>query len=224
MGRIHLRANKAVPHFAKATLLHRSPHSLTAEFALFDADGRAIAVISEARFRAVRLHRHRASRLHYLDYHLTAAPLRLPSEAETSIDLGGFNEAITHRQNEAASLRYNEEIEPLLDSLCNQFILEALTGLCDESGTLAESYVNSRADADPDSAALLRYMISVAAENRFLEFVADHGWRVNQNALQQEVCATDIWNTLVQEYPDYFYLIHLVGRVGLHLGELLGSG
>ena len=228
MGRIHLRTNKAVPAFAKATVLHRAPHSLNTEFTLFDADGIAIAIINDVRFRAVRLHREHAQHLHYLDYHLTAAPLTGVKECiESSVKMAlsemfsGTSEAIS---------RYSDEVEPLLDSLCHQFMLEALVTFIDDSGYLSERQVTEHGINQPKSAALLRTIITAALEHNMLTPVAslplalhEAGWQLNPHELQQAISATAIWNTLVQEYPDYFYLIHLTGRVGRQLARLLSG-
>ncbi|MDP2901743.1 MAG: SDR family NAD(P)-dependent oxidoreductase [Methylovulum sp.] len=259
MGRIHLRTNKAVPAFAKATVLHRAPHSLNTEFILFDADGVAIAVINDVRFRAVRLHRQHAQHLHFLDYHLTAAPLAgvsatapvprppfsggvaprapegIPSasmQSTTSFD-ATVKTALSEMMSGASEAihRYSDEVEPLLDSLCDQFMLEALITFADENGYLSDSHVNGHCVNHPTAAALLRTMIAVAVENKMLTAVADEtgagtqgkGWQLNPEGLQQDVPATAIWNTLVQEYPDYFYPIHLTGRVGMQLARLLSG-
>jgi acyl transferase domain-containing protein/NADPH:quinone reductase-like Zn-dependent oxidoreductase/acyl carrier protein len=222
MGRIHLRADKSVPHLLKATLLHRSPHSLNAEFTLYDADGLAIAAISDTRFRAVRLHRLHAQHLHYLDYHLTAAPLPAAATGPASLEslYASLQDAVTQTHDKELIARYTEEVEPLLDSLCGQFILEAFRTIADETGFIPESYIDENSEARPKASALAR-IIPIAVENQTLEVVEGRGWQLNQNDPQQDVSATAIWNTLVQEYPDYFYPIHLAGRIGMHIGKLL---
>jgi len=223
LGRINLRTSKAIPHTAKATLLHRSPHSLNAEFALYDSDGNTIAVLNNVRFRAVRLHRQHAQHLHYLDYHLTAAPLGARLTPDRNRLHSALSDAIRQAQQENAGLRYSEEVEPLLDSLCAQFVMEALRDLSDSAGFIPESFVNTLCQTNPKSAALLRSTLSVAVENQGLTIVNGEGWRINQEALAQDVGATAIWNTLVQEYPDYFYPIHLSGRIGINLAKLING-
>ncbi|TAL48317.1 MAG: acyltransferase domain-containing protein, partial [Methylovulum sp.] len=334
IGRIHLRSNKALPVCAQATVLHRAPHSLNAEFILYDADGLAIAVVNDVRFRAVRLHRQHAQHLYYLDYHLTAAPLpglnaafEVPvqvildnmaigapsdsmlsgaqavaddcmdaggratqgADADDCMDAGGratqgavaddcmdagdratqgavaddcmdagdratqgavaddcmdAGGRATQGAVAEAIHRYSDEVEPLLDSLCNQFMLEALVTYVDSSGYLPEFRVNELAANHPEAADLLRAVIAVAEENQVLAAVADAmpakactsmqvaaslpvdgkaGWQLNQDQVRQGIPATVIWNTLVQEYPDYFYPIHLAGRVGMQLARLLSG-
>ncbi|MGZ8190185.1 MAG: SDR family NAD(P)-dependent oxidoreductase [Methylococcaceae bacterium] len=223
IGKIYLRTNKAVPYTFKATLLHRSPHSLNAEFVLYDAEGKALAVINDVRFRAVRLQRPHAQHLHYLDYHLTAAPLGIKSVPDGHLIASALHDAIkcARSVNESTGHRYSEEVEPLLDSLCNQFILEALRAIVDGSGLLPDSYV-AGSDKTRPKASLLRAFIAIAVDNHLLNIV-EVGWQLNPSGLLQDISATAIWNTLVQEYPDYFYLIHLAGRVGMHLVKLLSD-
>ncbi|MDO9106548.1 MAG: SDR family NAD(P)-dependent oxidoreductase [Methylovulum sp.] len=235
MGRIHLRTDKAVPVFAEATLLHRAPHSLNTEFVIYDADGQAIAVIKDVRFRAVRLHRQHAQHVHYLDYHLTAAPLPVANTL-----FGDGARSIPARAAFAMSAdiddsqRYSDEVEPLLDSLCNQFMFEALATLADAKGYLSGNRIDGHCAAHPQSEALLRSMLAVAEENQLLTVVAEAssaqvcagvhtGWQLNREELEQGIPATAIWNTLVQEYPDYFYPVHLAGRVGIQLPRLLSG-
>jgi phthiocerol/phenolphthiocerol synthesis type-I polyketide synthase C len=85
MGRIALRSGMARPSFARATLLRRSSRSLQAEFAIFAADGSTIAVVSDVRFRSVRLSRNAADQLRCLAYHATPRPHPLtPAAARAS--------------------------------------------------------------------------------------------------------------------------------------------
>src|SRR5690606_21790154 len=55
IGRLALRTDRGAPRLVRARLLRRGPHSLTAEFALFNAEGEQIAAVREARFRSIRL-------------------------------------------------------------------------------------------------------------------------------------------------------------------------
>ena len=48
MGRISFRASQAQPGFARATLLRRTAHSLSAEFTVFDTEGVPIATVTLA--------------------------------------------------------------------------------------------------------------------------------------------------------------------------------
>ncbi|MCS2609163.1 type I polyketide synthase [Halomonas dongshanensis] len=167
VGRIQLDTQAGKPVVARAIMRKRAPHSFTADFELFDADGRAVAVLSETRFKAIRLNRAHQQQLSYLDVALTAAPLTNPPLALPAEALGriaNLPEAFASHTGK----RYSSEVAPLLDSLSEAFFASAENG----------------ADAS------------------------------------EEHTPATIWQLLVQEYPDYFAPIHLVGRLGLHRDAL----
>jgi phthiocerol/phenolphthiocerol synthesis type-I polyketide synthase C len=220
IGKLYVRSNHAVPVLAQAILLHRGPHSLKAEFRLFDGQGQAIAVIKEARFRAIRLHKAQTQPLHYLDYHLTAAPLSAADNLLSSpLWLDGVKSADAVADD--AIGRYSNEVEPLLDSLCQHFVAETLEGFADAQGVITETSLVAHTQSQPETAKLMRSLLETATENNALVFVDKLGWQINRDSVQFEIPAKEIWNTLIQQYPDYFYLTHLAGRVGLQLGRLL---
>ncbi|MDI4661925.1 MULTISPECIES: type I polyketide synthase [Cobetia] len=86
--REQVRASQIVT--ARVVLRSRGPHSLCADFELFDAEGRAVAVAEEARFRAVRLGRDGTAHLDYLDIALTAAPHPLTQPTAPILNLAGL--------------------------------------------------------------------------------------------------------------------------------------
>lgn len=225
-GRIHLRTNKAVPFLAKATLVKRSPHSINTEFTLFDEEGVAVATFRDVRFRAVRLHKHNNQEPDYLDYHLTAAPLpRLISSISPAGVMSGLqcllSKAVKDAANPLFNCRYSNEVEPLLDSLCLQYVAEALVKFSDGHGLIKKTCFNDLGLFDFECAELLRNTIDIAVKNQLLTKYEDKGWTFNINLLEKELSAQGIWRALVQEYPDYFYLINLAGRVGINLEKIL---
>lgn len=228
-GRVYLRASKALPYLAKATLIKRSPHSINTEFALFDHEGSALALFSDVRFRAVRLHKHNIQHPDYLDYHLTPAPSPwLGSKAISTSRPTEFQviltKALKDSKNPLFNSRYSDEVEPLLDSLCLQYIAEALTKFSNPQGILKKTCFNDLGLYDFEMAKLLRNTIDIAVKNQVLIKYEDKGWRLNNNLLEKDLSAQGIWRALVQEYPDYFYLINLAGRAGIHLENILRGG
>ncbi len=226
-GRIYLRANKAAPYLAKARLIKRSPHSINTEFTIFDCEGDAIAVFSDVRFRAIRLHKQHTQNPEYLDYHLTAAPVL---HANTT---GLFTCEMTARipeliiqtfensQNDSFNGRYSGEVEPLLDSLCLQYIAETLAQFTDGHGLLKKNLLDDLETADHNLQRVFQNTIDFAVKNRLLTVVKDKGWQLEANVLEKDISGQGIWRALVQEYPDYFYLINLAGRSGIHLENIL---
>jgi hypothetical protein len=68
-------------------------------------------------------------------------------------------------------------------------------------------------------APFLQYLLAQGLEDQILTETTE-GWFVAPESGQQ-VSAQDIWNSMVADYPDSFHLIHAVGRIGMHLAEVV---
>ncbi len=220
MGRIAYRKTGSVPHSACATLLKRSPHSLVAEFTVFDSNGIAVAVIRDVRFRSVRLNKHDADHLRFLDFHATPAPHPLtPSTVSVSFDQmqAALTFVVQECQDERIFNRYAEEVEPLLDSLCGSYTLQALQQLA--GGALGAKAIEACRNDAPQAAAYFNRLLQLAEQDQLI--VAENGgWKILQ---QDSVSPGDIWNSLIADYPEYFQIIQSVGRIGMHLPDILGG-
>jgi len=166
VGRIQLDTQAGTPILAHAVMGKRSPHSFTADFELFDAQGKAVAILSEVRFKAIRLNRSHDQALSYLDIQLTPAPLESSGLATPDDAMARLSHLVSAYGTQTGE-RYANEVAPLLDRLSEAF-----------------SEVQNDEDQPTPQA---------------------------------------IWQLLVQDYPDYFAPIHLVGRLGLHR-QALQSG
>ncbi len=219
MGRIAFRQNHAKPAFAQATLLRRAPHSLTAEFTVFDSSGLAIAFVKDARFRSIRLGKKAADHLRFLHYHGIPHPHILNPDNTPFIPFKSVQCAFVKLARganlERARRRYTEELDPLLDILCNQFIREALQQLSEDGRQLSSQIMLNCRTATPEIAPFLDYLLSQAEDDQSIMPTQD-GWEILPNHIEQ-TSAQDIWNSLVMDYPDFFDIIHSVGRVGMHL-------
>ena len=233
VGRLQVREQVLASQIvtARVVLRSRGPHSLCADFELFDAEGRAVAVAEEARFRAVRLGRDGTAHLDYLDIELTAAPHPLSPRPAAALALESLvaeamapelacSDDTTHPL--ADSQCFRDELEPLLDSLMLASVHETL--------------LRHAAPGDPELAhldheALSRWqrrcpLFSRAlldwAESQGLTEALDSGdWQINSLDLP---AANDIWQLLVRDYPGQFPLTHAAGRLHLHLDEWLNRG
>lgn len=226
IGRITLRSGGAIPHTARATLLRRAPHSLTADFILYDAGGDPIASIKEARFRAVRLRNSRAE-IHpdFLEYHAVAAPHpdTLPVVAvayeQLRHELAEARQRAAHKE---VHRLYTDEVDPLLDALCSRFTLEAFQAIAGRRRLLTLEAIQELKAGNPSVSPFLDQLLFLAVDDGVVE-LSDVGYRVCDDD-EEQASAQDIWNSLIQDYPDYFPIIHNVGRVGLQLKELLEGG
>ncbi|MCD0501932.1 type I polyketide synthase [Bordetella petrii] len=223
LGRLALELNAGAPRYARARLLRRGPHSLTAEFALYDANGKQIAAVHEARFRSIRLSKTSTGALDFLadtgvpsphaqDPLARQSSLSAPAAANAIATVAAAAQGHTHG-------RYAHEIEPLLDSLCDRFLVRALRELVPGNNHVYDDIIERCRQASPDTAPLLRRLLARATDAGLLERTPS-GWTLPaQDDSAPDVI--DIWNSLIREYPDYAHIVQAVGRVGLHLAALL---
>jgi acyl transferase domain-containing protein/NADPH:quinone reductase-like Zn-dependent oxidoreductase/acyl carrier protein len=223
MGRIAFRKTDATPHSARATLLKRSPHSLTAEFTVFDSNGMAIAEVREARFRSVRLRKLAADHLRFLDFHATPVPHPL-TPLTASVSFAEIQAALTFVVQQFLQERlfncYAEEIEPLLDSLCSSYTVQAFLKLADDTGILTAKAVEAYQKAAPQAAEYFNHLLKMAEQDEAIVSHAD-GWNITP---ADDILPADLWNILVADYPEYFQIIQSVGRTGMHLQSILTGG
>jgi acyl transferase domain-containing protein/NADPH:quinone reductase-like Zn-dependent oxidoreductase/NADP-dependent 3-hydroxy acid dehydrogenase YdfG/acyl carrier protein len=204
IGRLIFQPGLALPRYVRARLLSRGPHSVHAEFELYDETQRPIAVLEEVRFRAIRLVRNATEQIRCFEYTAVPRPLPLPlAQAATLLDGGvlerldaALAECFTATAVRQTQAQFAGEVDPLLDELCNRFVAETLS-------TVAPT---------PEQAAQPFHAHLVAQ--------AQADGLLNQGA-EALGSALDIWNSLIGDYPDYFFLVHAVGAIGLHLSALL---
>jgi len=222
LGRIAFYKTDAVPCSARATLLKRSPHSLTAEFTVFDANGIAIATVAEARFRSVRLQKPAVDHLRFLGFQATPAPHPFtPLIASVSFaQMRAALSIVVHQcLQEQIFSRYSEEVEPLLDSLCSSYTAQTLLQLAGEGGILTTKAVEDYQQAAPKVAEHFNHLLQTAERDELLSSHAD-GWKVNP---ADGILPSDLWAMLVANYPKYFQIIQSVGRIGMQLAGILSG-
>jgi phthiocerol/phenolphthiocerol synthesis type-I polyketide synthase C len=201
IGHVSYSSSAGAITFAKAELIQRAPHSLTAKFTLYDEQGQVIALIEEARFRSVRLHKELQQPLHLLDYTAEAAPLPLHKHAVS------VSELVQSLQQETAqspvSALFINEVDPLLDALASQANYELLLG-CSENGVISKTRQFKSAEAQT------RYAYALAvAEHEGLVSITQSG-DAQLNAPYEDLTSQTIWKTLLADYPDYFQLAHAI--------------
>jgi phthiocerol/phenolphthiocerol synthesis type-I polyketide synthase C len=201
-----------------------SSRSLQAEFAIFAADGSTIAVVSDVRFRSVRLSRNAADQLRCLAYHATPRPhplTPLPARASLTSVRAALSDLVRRAALKGSHRRYSEEVDPLLDSLCSRFSRLALQALSPDGQSLPAAGPPRLPGRHP-GARTVSGATAVAGRGRSLSGRTADGWEIVPDQRDQS-SAQDIWNSLVADDPDYFQIVHSVGLVGMHLGELLAG-
>lgn len=221
IGRLSLRARAGQPAAARVRLERRAPHSLTASFELFNAAGEQIAAIEQARFRSIRLRKPAADHLSFLDAIATPRPHAPfgPNPLDHDALHLALAAAIADCVDGGSHDRYAQEVDPLLESLCDGFSLDALRQLAPDGLLLPQSLITELRLRAPDAALLLQHTITRVTAAGYAETSAAGVTLPARD--DNETGAADIWNTLLREYPDYAQIVHAVGRVGLHLPALL---
>ncbi|EJM67522.1 type I polyketide synthase [Pseudomonas sp. GM55] len=216
LGRISFAAGSLPPCLAQVTLVRRSAHSLLADFRLYDAHGRAVICIKDARFRGVRLHKDRSGDIRLADFVGVAKPW--PAR-ERALPLADSSLEATLRQhlgaiaNDPGLARYADEIDPLLDGLCGSFLFEAIEKLGGELTLQQRSSWGANSFVD--------HLLEQALEDGNLVATGNGGWQLADQG--ERASAQAIWQELFHSYPEHFQVIHSVGRIGMHLLELLSG-
>lgn len=212
MERVRYWPGCGSPCFITATLTGRSPHSLTADVAVYDRQGRAVAEVRQVRFRRARLQQQVSSAIRYLDYHRIPGPLPASSARLPDGLAGQVAASIDALVVETAADQYLSvfvnELDPLLETLCCCFVAEALQA-AETSGLPLR---------DLTSQSWLTGLVQLAEANGLLQMVDD---QFVFTAPPEGLTARSLWQGLVCQYPEQAALIHLIGRAGLLLTQRL---
>jgi acyl transferase domain-containing protein/NADPH:quinone reductase-like Zn-dependent oxidoreductase/acyl carrier protein len=211
IGHLSFRCGSTRPTHARARLLSRAPHSISAEFEIFDESRQLIALVEDVRFRSIRLKRSATEQIRYLEYRAVPRPLPGPTQLNNGLAVDALDAEFRRAFADANVLRaqqlYAEEIDPLLDALCSRFVFEALAGVVD------------LADENPTQPSFFRqHLVTMARADGLFDLDEPNN---QTDSTEARASAQDIWNILLGDYPDHFQIVHAVGCVGMHLRALL---
>src|SRR5690606_17560631 len=125
------------------------------DFALFNQAGEQIAAVRDTRFRSIRLSKASTRALDFLADDGVPAPHALdPASHQSTLDTTALADALAAVAAGAAQdgvhARYAHEIEPLLDSLCDRFLVQAIRDRAPDRGHLYDDAVDRCRQAAPD--------------------------------------------------------------------------
>nr|WP_320010985.1 type I polyketide synthase [uncultured Desulfobulbus sp.] len=223
MGRIAYRQDTDQAVLAQVRLRRWTEQSISADFTLFDGEGQVVAVIQEARFRRIRLRKGAADRLQLLKEEWEPMPLagniyESPLLSFKRIE-GILSEVAARIGLSGSSRRFTQEVDPLLDVLCGAWIGEACGQLAGNDGLISQEKIGEWCATQPALTHYIKYILEQGLEDQGLIQTSD-GYIV-QREEEDAVAATDIWNSMVADYPDSFSLVHGVGQIGMHLAEIV---
>jgi phthiocerol/phenolphthiocerol synthesis type-I polyketide synthase C len=228
IGHLSYRHGALKPQYARARLLNHGPRSVSAEFEIFDEAQQPIALIEEVRFRGVRLQRAASEQIRYFEYAAVPRPLSTPWPAPLRTADGSafdgleaaLDQCFADTEVQRAHRLYSGEIDPLLDELCDRFVIEALRQVpSPQDDGPQSSQGNGNANGAGHGASGVAPEAAMYHAHLLARARADDALGADESM----GTAQDVWNTLVGDYPDYFQIVHAVGCVGLHLPALLAG-
>lgn len=209
VGRVTFQANQGTPHYVEAQLLRHSPHSILANFSLFDAQGELVAFIKEARFRSVRLNKAQDQRVQSLQYQYHAEPLER-SVVAASQNLPALTAAHNTGVYDPEIKLFAQEIDLLLDELARRYLINALHIVRQNTGlNISETIAHLRTHS-PSKAYYLESLVALTGTTED-----------DIKVINDDLTAFDLWRSLLAEYPDFFNALHPLGRAGIHLADAL---
>ncbi|MHC6224590.1 SDR family NAD(P)-dependent oxidoreductase [Pseudomonas sp. X10] len=215
-GRIAFAKAGGVPCLAEVRQLKRTEHSLLVDFILYDAAGETVLSIKDARFRGVRLQRDRSSDIKHLAHVGLAAPGQVVPVQREAHDGAPLATRLQDLADAPAQARYLNEVEPLLDALCSSFVLDLIEQV---GGQLSGEQVALWSQLDGVPGEYLATLLRHGQEDGSLSRSADGTWHIVDTG--ERPASEAIWQELFQSYPEFFQIIHSVGRIGRHLPALL---
>lgn len=217
LGRIAFARGSAVPCLAVVQQLKRTEHSLLVDFTLFDAQGEAVLCIKDARFRGVRLQRDRSGDIKQMGTVGIAMPgAAVTLQRSAALDSQALAKQFANLADEQAQARYLDEVEPLLDALCASFLLDLIEQV---GGHLSPEQCLHWSQTSSLPAEYLALLLGQGVDDGNLVSSATGGWQLAQ--ADARPTSQDIWQELFHSYPECFQIIHSVGRIGMHLLDLL---
>ena len=221
LGHLQWHRGAGRPVVAQARILRATPHSLNADFELFDAEGALVASARGVRFRSVPMRRDATDHLHLLQFVEHAMPRQGETRLAPAIlqDLAAetLRNALTDLRSDPVLQAYLHSVDPLLDALCAAYAAQALGRLAGDTAYFSDEQAGQLLERHPDLAQLLVWMVSVLEEDGVLTR-GPAGWRFDPDKQSPEPDA--IWKALMAEHADHFSLIHAVARAGMHLPDL----
>ena len=224
IARLVCARHAAAPAAVSARCVRRSTRTLSAEFQVLDAAGNVLASAEGVDFRRVPS-AHDQRGLRYLDWRLEALPAdgrRAAAPDVLPVLQGRVAELARHVAQEGLAQRYIGEVEPLLDSLCQHYTLQALSQLADASGYVPHAALQVGASAPPARAAWQAALLAlVQAEGAIVPGL--DGWQLRDPGAQWAEPLAAICGSLLAEYPEYFELVQRVAQAGRQLPALLAG-
>lgn len=207
VGAEHLQLLRpgAAAHYVRTSLKRRGRRSVAADCRIYGEDRRCIAILRDVRFRAASA-REAAGSLVALRETAVPAPLPEPRRLAPIPPIAQLHAACAASLHGAARLearrRYYAEVEPLLEAMLRAFAREALHALAGDGGEPRPEALLASGAVPLAGAARLERLLALSRAGDL-------------------PAAAEIWAELIGNHPDHSAEIIRLGRVGLHLADLV---
>ncbi|VFR57206.1 Capsular polysaccharide biosynthesis fatty acid synthase WcbR [plant metagenome] len=222
IGRLSVRRDAGPPAYARLVPLRRTRHSLLLSLTLHDTQGSLVATVEHLRCRAAQRLGRAAPTPARLEEILLPRPHAgspapanplVPSALAAALRAASPGDALARQAR-----RHAEEIDPLLDSLCQRYAQHAWHILAQGDGLLRSETLQTRRAALPALSAWLDHLLDASvADGLAVPTGAD--WRLAP--LDEDLAPQRLWPSLLREYPDALPALLAVGRAGLALAAAL---
>lgn len=205
----------------RTRILRRSLRSVLAEFELLDANGQQLALLSGCRFRAASLRQEKNQQAACWEIIPIVKPTPAASTESVLPDLPPLLEElgtwfVQHEEGLKRAAFYDES-QPLFDALVSAFVYEAMQLALSQGGAEFQQAIAGASQDGEARERLLAWMRELLVAEGWLKQVGEH-WELTAADLPP---ATEIWRTLLAEYPSSTGELILVGQTGSHLAEVL---
>lgn len=223
VGRLRLLEFQPVVAF-QTHILRRGLRSVLAEFVLFAADGKPVAVFEKCRFRSAALRQGKQKTPECWEIKPQLQPGVLASNQSASLRAPHnlaqqIKEWFADQEGQLKRNAYFAEAQPLLDALVSAFVCEAMQYLIATKPVDASAWLDANITVSLEHARLLGWARDLLIEQACLTR-NDDGWRMLETDMPP---AAEIWRTILAEYPSAMPELVLIGRIGRALGQVLAG-
>jgi acyl transferase domain-containing protein/acyl carrier protein len=223
IGKLNLFKASAPISALQVKLKKQSPRSVVADFVLWDAQGEAVAELSNCRFRAVQFARSRKTEPELFEFIQIPKPLVTGFDIAPELDFNSVKaaaeQALLTQEANLQRQKHFTQIAPLFEVLATAFAWEALHILFAEfTDPVSIQDLQACYGIVDEQLPLLQRLLAILEEDGLAEQEAER-WELATEA--DLPSAQDIWLAILGDSPAHVSELTLLGRCGEHLLAVL---
>lgn len=225
--KLQLLQRGVVVSSAEVTVRKHTRRAILADIVLKGADGTSVAKVEGMRFRATQLVIRPSERARFLATTLISKPRprRRAAEFLTPQDLCKET-ALTLSEINHSEMQHRVigETEPLLEVLCAMYAKEAIKVVTSGVSLWHPEHLLESGAVSKDQRSFFCNLVEMLKQDGTLTQQGDGSCKwVEEKHPEQQVSSQELWKMLIGDHPDSATLIRAVGRIGMHLPEILGG-